>query len=71
MSKVPPPPTPAPLDLGERIEKLHEEIEAFIQVKVEEARKDAGGFVPAVRIYHDMQTKAGWCQCVAYRQNAK
>lgn len=69
-SKSPPPP-PATPSLEERIEKLHEDIEAYINAKVEAEAKECKGFVPAVRIYHDLMTKAGWCTCTAYRQNSK
>jgi hypothetical protein len=58
------PPTPPPT-LSERIDLLHAELEAWIDAKVAEEAKACKGFVPAVRIKHDLMGKVSWCLCSA------
>lgn len=63
-------PPPAPLINIERIKALHADIEAYIDARVAEEAKTVPG-VPAVRIKHDLMTRAGGCQCRAFFQNSE
>ena len=68
MSKNRPPPAPIELtpSLQARIDQLHADIEAYIDLIV---AKDAGCGVPTVRLKHDLMTRAGWCLCAAVSQH--
>jgi hypothetical protein len=66
MPALRPLPTP-PLNL-DRIQALHDDIEAYIDRRVAEEAKACPG-VPAVRIKHDLMGRAGGCQCRAYFLN--
>jgi len=68
MPALKPPPTP-PLNL-DRIKALHADIEAYIDARVAEVAKACPG-VPAVRIKHDLMTRAGGCQCRVFFQNSE
>jgi hypothetical protein len=59
----------SPLDLVERIEKLHADIEAYIDAKVEAEAKDLRGAIPAVRLKHDLWVRGAWCHCAVLKQN--
>jgi hypothetical protein len=62
------PPPPATSTLRERIDTLHADIESYIDRLVAREAAAAPG-VPAVRLKHDLMTRAGWCLCASVAQN--
>lgn len=54
----------------DRIKALHDDIEAYIDMRVAAEAKACPG-VPAVRIKHDIMTRAGGCQCRAFYLNSE
>lgn len=67
-------PAPRPLPMPQlnldRVQALHDEIEAYIDHRVAEEAKACPG-VPAVRIKHDLMGRFGGCLCRGYLKMEK
>jgi hypothetical protein len=60
-------PAPAPKSIEERIEQLHQDIEATILARAAEIRKDYVGVFSLEQIVHDLKVRAFSCPCSQYR----
>ncbi len=53
-------------DLSDRIKQIRDEIDAFIDAKVEVIRKETGYLIPPPALRQELVAKSPGCQCSLY-----